>query len=313
MAWTATPRASRAPTPQRRRHYEYELVLVTYHSRPLVEALLANLPAALPVVIVDNSQGADGVDEMARARQGTRYLAGPGTGFAAGANLGARSSSYATVVFVNPDSSPCLAQLDSLVAEFDRDPQLAVASATTVLPDGGVEIGVGGWEPSVGRALVHAIGAHKVFPTAGLWARPVPGQPIVLDWVSGACMAVPRQLFCNIGGFDESYFVYNEDVDFGRRIREAGLRQLVRTDLLVPHLGGGSGEGKTRMLQLRGASLMLYVRRHNSYLAVHGIRIALTGGYVGRYASCLLRGRRAQSREHAAYLRGLWTGPPDMT
>jgi len=290
------------------RTYDYELVLVAYHSRPLVEALLATLPAELPVVIIDNCHGADGLGEITHARLATRYVDGPGRGYPTGANLGARSSTYDRVIFVNPDSSPSLAQLDSLVAELDRDPRLGVVCATTILPDGKVEIGTGGWEPSVRRALVHAVGAHKLFPTAGLWARPVPGRPIDLDWLGGACMAVPRQLFCDLGGFDESYFVYSEDVDFGRRIREAGLRQLLRTDLLVPHLGGGSGDDKVRMLQLRGASMMQYVRHHNGATAVHGIRLALTAGYVGRYGLCRLLGQRAQAREHAAYMRGLWVG-----
>ncbi|MGH3923782.1 MAG: glycosyltransferase family 2 protein, partial [Pseudonocardiaceae bacterium] len=217
-------------------------------------------------------------------------------------------STYGTVVFVNPDSSPSIAQLNSLVAELDRNPQLAAVSATTVRPDGRVEIGVGGWEPSVRRAFIHAIGAHKSFPTAGLWARPVPGHIIDVDWLSGPCMAVPRQLFCDLGGFDESYFVYSEDVAFGRRVREAGLRQLLRTDILVPHLGAGSGDSKVQMLQIRGASMMRYIRRHNGTTATHGIRLALTAGAVGRYGLCQLLGRRAQAHEHAAYLRGLWLG-----
>ncbi|MGH3565066.1 MAG: glycosyltransferase family 2 protein [Pseudonocardia sp.] len=291
----------------------YELVLVAYRSRSLVEALLDSLPSRLPVVIVDNAHGVDGLPDVASARPATRYLDGPGAGFAAGANLGARSSQYDTIIFVNPDSSPTLAQLDSLAAELDHDAHLAAVSAITVLPDGRVEIGVGGWEPTVRRALVHAVGAHKLFPTAGLWARPAPGRPIELDWLSGACMAVSRQLFCDLGGFDERFYVYNEDVAFGRQIREAGLRQMVRTDLLVPHLGGGSGEGKSRMVQLRAASLLQYVRRHNSRSRLEAMRLVLTSGTLGRYLLFILLRRHGAARENAAYLRGLWFGPPSMS
>ena len=49
---------------------------------------------------------------------------------------------------------------------------------------------------------MHAVGAHKVFPTGGLWARPVPGAPLELDWLSGACMAVRRSTFLELGGSD---------------------------------------------------------------------------------------------------------------
>jgi GT2 family glycosyltransferase len=289
----------------------YEVVVVAYRSAALVTELLRSLPAAQPVVVVDNAHGVDGLAEVVAGSPAARYLDGPGAGFASGANLGARTSTHDVLVFVNPDSSPTADQLDALVADLAADPGLAAVSATTVLPDGRVEIGVGGWEPSVRRAVVHAVGAHRLLPTGGLWARPVPGEPLELDWLSGACMAVRRSVFLQLGGFDESFFVYNEDVAFGRSVREAGLRQRIRTDVLVPHLGGGSGEGKTRMLRLRGASLMRYVRRHNSALATQGVRLALTAGYAPRWAVSRVRGRRGQAAEHAAYVTGLWRGAPD--
>jgi GT2 family glycosyltransferase len=297
------------------RTYDYEVVLVTYHSRPLVEVLLGTLPTELPIVIVDNAHGVDGLPEVAAQRPATRYLDGPGKGFSAGVNRAMLTSSYDTLILVNPDSSPSLNQLDSLAGELQGDPELVAVSALTASPDGRIELGVGGWEPSVRRALVHAVGAHKLFPTAGLWARPVPGRPIELDWLCGTCMAVCKQLVGNLGGFDERYFVYSEDVQLGRSIREAGLRQKVRTDLVVPHLGAGSTEEpRTRMLQVRGASMAQYIRRHNSIGTINGIRLALTAGYVGRFVARHMLGRHAQAQEHMAYIRGLWCGPPnDLT
>lgn len=287
-------------------------MLVAYKSRPLVEALLASLPPELPVVVVDNAHGVDGLPAVAAARPATRYVDGPGAGFAAGANRGARLSSSRYLVFVNPDSSPTAAQLDSLVDDLRRDPQLGAVSATTVLPNGRVEIGVGGWEPTVRRALVHAIGVHKLFPTAGLWARPMPGKVIELDWLSGACMAVPRHVFDELGGFDESFFVYNEDVAFGRQVREAGLGLRIRTDVLVPHLGGGSGSGRTRMAQQRSASLVQYISRYNGVVAVTAVRLVLSLGLAARSVVCRWRRNHGLAQEHAAYVKGLWAGPPDM-
>ncbi|MDN5749095.1 MAG: glycosyltransferase family 2 protein [Pseudonocardia sp.] len=306
---SAEPVPNRPPAPEKP---DYEIVLVAYRSAELVRGLLDALPGRA-IAVVDNAHGVDGLEAVTAGRAGVRYLDGPGRGFASGANVGARTSTRDVVVFVNPDSSPSVEQLDALVADITADPGLGAVSATTVLPDGRVEIGVGGWEPTVRRALVHAVGAHKLFPTAGLWATPVPGQPISLDWLSGACMAVRRAAFVDLGGFDEQFFVYNEDVAFGRTLREAGLRQRVRTDLLVRHLGGGSGDPKTRMVQLRGASMVRYVRRHNTAATVFGIRIALTAGYAPRWAAAALRGRAALAAEHAAYVTGLWRGAPAGT
>lgn len=291
------------------RRWNYELVLVTYHSRSLVESMFERLPVDLPVVIVDNAQGADGMAELIENRPSTRYLLGPGRGYATGVNLGVLSSTYDYVVLVNPDTAPEVGQIDSLVRDLEQDPELAAVEAMTVEPDGRPELS-GGWEPTPTRALVHAVGAHKLFPRAGLYARPVPGRPLQLDWISGCCMAVSSRIFRDLGGLDEGYFVYSDDVDFGRRIREAGLRLRLRTDIRMQHLGAGSGESKDRMLQYRGASMTRYLDRYNTPVRTNAMRVFLTAGLSARVPVCVLRRRRAQAREHIAYLRGLWFGPP---
>src|ERR1700712_2818548 len=276
------------------RQWTYELVLVTYHSRALVESMYEWLPPDLPIVIVDNARGADGVADLAEDRPATRYLIGSGRGFASGANLGALTSTYEYVIFGNPDSAPEVAQIDSLVRDLEQDPGLAAVDALAMQPDGRPELS-GGWEPTPIRALAHAIGVHKLFPRAGLYARPVPGRPLQVDWMSGCCMAVPSRIFRELGGFDESYFLYSDDVEFGRRIRESGLRQRLRTDVCVPHLGAASGESKDRMLRYRGASMPRSLRRHNTAGRMNSMRVFLTAGLMARIPVCRLRGRRVQA------------------
>nr|WP_246325794.1 glycosyltransferase [Actinomycetospora corticicola] len=292
-----------------KRRWNYELVVVTYHSRPLVESMFERLPVDLPIVIVDNAQGADGMGELIENRPSARYLTGPGRGYPSGANLGVLSSTYDYVVLVDPDTSPAIDQIDSLVRDLEQDPGLAAVEVMTVEPDGRAELS-GGWEPTPLRAFVHAAGLHKLFPTAGLYARPVPGQPLQPEWMSGSCTAVPVRIFRELGGFDESYFVYSDDVEFGRRVREAGLRLRLRTDICMQHLGTGSGEGRPRMLRYRGASMTRYLLRYNTTSRTNAMRVFLSVGLAARIPLCLLRNRRAQVLEHVAYLRGLWFGPP---
>jgi GT2 family glycosyltransferase len=275
--------------------------------------MFARLPDDVPIAVVDNTQGADGVPELVAARKNARYLDGAGEGFAKAANAGARTSTADVVLFLNPDTAPTATQLRALVADLETDPKLAAVSATTVRPDGRVELGVGGWEPTAGRAFAHALGLHVIFPTSGLNARPEPNKPMDVDWLTGACLAVPRERFLALGGFDESFFVYNEDMAYGRAVRLAGLRQKLRTDILVPHVGGGSGEARTRMFQMRGASMVSYVADHNPPSTVLGLRIALTGGTLARSAVATARGNKALAAEHRAYVKGLWNGAPDMS
>jgi GT2 family glycosyltransferase len=304
------------PEPQASVHTDtmsFEVVLVTYHSRDLAEELFDRLLADIPIAVVDNASGRDGIPELVSRRPTARYLDGGGIGFARAANQGVRSSTAAAIVFVNPDSAPTSEQLKALVADLSTDPKLAAVSAATFRPNGRIEPGVGGWEPTLRRSIVHALGLHALFPTKGLYARPTPHQPLQLDWMNGACLAVPRDVFLSLGGFDERYFLYNEDMAYGRQIREAGLRQTLRTDILVPHLGGGSGGRRTRMFQMRGASMVAYLDHHNPRRTVRAIKIALTFGTLARALSAFLRARTGTAREHLAYIKGLWRGAPDMT
>jgi GT2 family glycosyltransferase len=287
--------------------------LVTYKSRELAEAMFARLPDDVHVVVVDNSKGIDGVPVLVAGRKNARYLDGAGEGFAKAANLGARTSTADVVLFLNPDTAPTASQLAGLVDELAADPGLAAVSATTVHPNGRVELGVGGYEPNARRAFVHAFGLHVLLRRAGLYARPVPNRPVELDWLTGACLAVPRERFLALGGFDEGFFVYNEDMAYGRQVRLAGLRQKLRTDILVPHVGGGSGEARTRMFQMRGASMIAYVADHNPAKTVQGLRLALTFGTLARSAVAWGRGNTSLAAEHRAYVRGLWTGAPEMS
>ena len=280
----------------------YELIIVSYNSRSQIEGLLAGLPTDIPLAIVDNARGADGLREMIRHRPNARYLEGAGQGFATAANMGARSSAYEYVIFVNPDTRPTATGLDTLVSMLAAEPNIASAAGTTVSGDGTVEIGTGGWEPTLKRAVIHAMGLHKIFPEAGLFARPRPYLPLSVEWTTGACMAVRVSTFLGLGCFDEQFYVYNEDVAFGRAVREKNLLQSLRTDVLVPHAAGGSGAPSREMLRLRGASMARYVGQHNPPNTARLIRLSLALGYLTRVAEQLAARNRPRAMEHFSYV-----------
>lgn len=291
--------------------WAYEVVTVSFHSRGQLEQMIAGLPTDMPVVIVDNAKGADRVWELIADRPNGRYVdSGGGKGFAKAANMGIRSSVYEYVILGNPDSRPDAKIIDSLVDDLRADQELVCSAATMQGHDGRPELGNGGWEPTPRRVLLHVLGAHKLIPTSALFARPTPGREMAPEWLTGACMALRRRTFLDLGAFDETFYVYNEDMAFGRAIREAGLRQKLRTDLLVPHGAGGSGAAKTWMLQMRGASMIRYLRKHNAPLKVNAMRAMLVAGYAGRTVLSRASGKEATAQEHAAYIKGLLVGPP---
>ena len=277
-----------------------EVVMVNYRSRSHVETLLSSWPKDIRVVVVDNSNNSDGIAELMASRPLLRYVDGRGQGFARSANLGARSSTAAYVVFVNPDSRPTATQLAALVQGLGDDTASAAHAGTPADHHGRAEVGAGGWEPTLGRVFMYASGLHKLAPKAGVYARPATGEQVDVDWVCGACMAVRREQFLDLGGFDEAFYVYSEDVSYGRRVRRAGLRSVLRTDIVVPHGAGSSGAPSWEMLRLRGASFAGYVVRYHPWSRAMLMRVLYTGGAFARAGVSLLLRNRAVARSNVA-------------
>ncbi len=286
---------------------DIEVVLVSYRSSDHIRELLDSWPDELAVTVVDNSEPDPSLAELLARRIHGRYLLGGGQGFARAANLGARNARRRWLVFVNPDSRPTASQLLDLVAGLAADETAAAHGGTVVDPSADVEIGAGGWEPSIRRTAVHAAGLHKRLPTSGLFARPNPGERIDVDWVCGACLAVRTAQFVELGGFDETFFVYAEDISFGRRARIAGLRSVLRPDIRVPHAAGSSGAPSLEMLRMRGASFASYVRRYHSPTEAVVMRALFAGGLLLRAVRHGVRRNLAEVRLQLAMTRGLLT------
>jgi GT2 family glycosyltransferase len=284
---------------------DFEVVLVSYRSRHHVEELLSSWPADLSVVVVDNSANVDGIVELVERHPNVRYLSGGGQGFSRAANLGAGSSKKPYVVFVNPDCRPTVEQLIALVEGVAADEHMVCHAATPVGAEGRIEIGVGGWEPSIRRTLVHASGLHFLFPRWGLYAHPQLHERVDVDWVTGTCMAVRRAAFVELGGFDEAFFVYCEDVAFGHRARQKGWGFRLREDILVPHGAGSSGAPSAEMRRLQGASFTTYTRRYSGPAPrAAAIRALYVLGSTWRLAVLTALRRR----ERAAATRAIITG-----
>ncbi|HEY5981650.1 MAG TPA: glycosyltransferase, partial [Microlunatus sp.] len=208
-------------------------------------------------------------------------------------------------VLVNPDCRPSVEQLLDLVRGVAADDRTICHAATPITLAGEIEIGVGGWEPSIARTLVHTSGLHFLLPRSGLFAHPRLGEHIEVDWVTGTCMAVRRTPFLALGGFDEAFFVYCEDMAFGHRARAGGWILRLREDVLVPHGAGSSGAPSSEMRRLQGASFATYTARY-CRPAGRGVIIRALYGLGAAWRLVVLAVTRKQAR--AAATRAILTG-----
>jgi N-acetylglucosaminyl-diphospho-decaprenol L-rhamnosyltransferase len=223
------------PPPGEPRTADVTAVLVNHDSGGRLPALLDVLDGSVrSVVVVDNASSDGSAEAVADRPRVTLVRNADNRGFAAAANQGAALARTEWLLFVNPDTR--FAPGDPARLVLGLDDRVASAAALQVDQQGRPRAETAGYEPTLGRYLVWAVVPARRYRTFGPWlAPPFPDEDFAVDWASGAFVAIRRVVFERLGGFDERFFLYHEDVDFGRRVRRAGFRVIVRPSVPVYH------------------------------------------------------------------------------
>jgi GT2 family glycosyltransferase len=238
------------------------VIIVSFNARADLERCLESLRAAPPtvdyeIIVVDNGS-TDGSVEAARRFSGVRVIeAGANLGFARANNVGIRASSGVNLLLLNSDTVVSPGSLDRLLDELGGDPSVAVVGPRLVDGDGRAELSFGGMigplnelrQKRLARsAAVEQLTRRRQYP----------------DWVSGACLLVRRTDAAAVGGLDERFFMYTEDVDFCAAIRALGRRILFTPNVEVVHLRGRSAASAPAATRdhYRRSQIAFYEKHH---------------------------------------------------
>lgn len=271
------------------------VVTVAYRGGNAVNAWALALEAALDhpdaprtrVIVVDNASGDDTVDRLrVFAPWATLIENSTNAGFAAGVNQGLREigPDVARIIVLNPDvivPADFLAEVDRLTVPDD----IAAVGPLVRATDGSVEQSARGF-PGVKTALFGRTALlGRLFPNSRMARRELrarPGRdPRAVDWVSGACMIIPRTALDLVGGFDTRYFMYWEDADWCKRARDRGLRVQYNPTLTVRHRQGSSSRSR------QVTATVAFHRSAATYYSIHVSR----GRAGAMFAATLLAGR----------------------
>lgn len=217
------------------------------------------------VVVVDNSSAIDGRTDRPAGGKGWKWLCSKeNLGFAAGCNAGAASTEGEFLLFVNADLELSPDACALLLGTARDHPDGAVVAPRIHGRDGQVELNARSFpSPLTGIAGRRSL-FTKLLRGAGLNPPGFalePNGPMVVDWVSGACMLIRRSAFEAVGGFDESYWMYWEDADLCKRLAQAGWRTRLDPRAVATHLTGSSGTS-ARTIRAFHASAYRYYSKH---------------------------------------------------
>ena len=305
----AAPRLGHGPAPDP----DCSVVIVNYHSEALLRACLESLPSSadplsLEVIVVDNS-GTARASGVLDAWPDVRLIeAGGNVGFAHACNLGMANARGRHLLLLNPDTVAHPGAVATLSRHLDASPEAGVVAARLLNPDGTLQYSCRRFP----RPLSIFFGRYS------LLTRLFPGNPVSsdylyldwdhvqvrpVDWASGACLMVRRDVFERVGGLDEGYFLFVEDMDWCRRIRDAGHEVVYVPEAEVTHrIGASRGPVPAWVTWERHRSMLRYIRKHFGWprplVAMAAFGLALRGALA--VCEDLARGgRRAQAPETA--------------
>jgi N-acetylglucosaminyl-diphospho-decaprenol L-rhamnosyltransferase len=287
------------------------VVVVSYETRDDLAACLRSLAAeggpGLETTVVDNASGDGSADLVARDFPAVRLVRNArNDGFGAACNRGASGTAAPYLLFLNSDAQVTAGAVAALARVLDQRPDVAIVGPRTLNDDGTAQVSYGRaltpraeWRQ---RRLVRGVARREPWALAIAQERSL--RACAPDWVSGACLLIRRRAFDAVSGFDEGFFLYEEDADLCARVRaQGGLVRFEPAATVVHRLGRSMARAAERARLEYHRSHLRYYRKHNGPLATAALRAGLAARALAGLAGSWVR------RDEAArtYHRGVWT------
>lgn len=241
-------------------------IVVTHHradlARACAERLLEEIePRSLVVVVNDPDNAPETELDWLRANAGVSILNEVARGYGANVNAAARRlrGLCRYYLVMNDDVQLPPGSIAGLRSLLESDSRAGVTAPRLVDADG-VPQPVAHRFPSIASELASALILPRKL-TCRLWDRFVLADGVASFWLVGAVLLVRAAAFDEVGGFDEEFFLYSEETDLIRRMRDRGWSPLVCEDVVAVHLGAES-TAAFKYRRLRGFSRRKYIQKH---------------------------------------------------
>jgi len=247
-------------------------IVINYRSRHLLPECLASLSRGCrtprEVIIVNNDHNPLPRQLFGDAAAIRIIENGRNRGFGAASNRGAASARGAFLCFFNPDARIVGKNFSSILSFFEKDATLGLVGGRLVQKNGAVQPWSAGEEVTPWNIIWNkATSRHMRMPWHSEKNRSV-------AWISGAAMVIRKEIFDALGGFDERFFLYFEDVDLCRRARDLGKKILYVPSVRIIHHGGGSVKSRAAQKRHYDASQALYFDKHYGMVTTFLLRIS---------------------------------------
>lgn len=244
------------------------------------------------IIIVDNASGDGSLEKLGRLPHVSLIANATNLGFGAANNIGARAAKGKYLFFLNSDTY-LLNDAASIFHDFMEDGangDIGCCGGNLVDPSMERQVSFGNF-PSVAEAFSQ-LGFYKLYKThyatrLAIGVACHGEEPLSVDYISGAAMFFRSDVFHALGGFDEDFFLYFEEVELSYRMQKQGFRSVVLPSVPIVHLEGGSQPGQDRQSETKTVhferSRQLYFKKTQGPAAAFAVKLMLCAQALGRW------------------------------
>ena len=246
------------------------IVVVTWNSAADIDACIdsINFGSEFEVIVVDNAS-TDATLGLLHQHHHLRLVENQrNRGYAAANNQGIKLATGEYVLLLNPDTRIELGTLDTLARYLDEHPTVGAVAPRLISPDGTTQYSIRSF-PTAGSLFWELVGLSRLFPKSRLFGRWKMkhfnySRTAEVEQPMASCLTVRKTVLDQLGGMDERFPMFYNDVDLSKRMADAGWKTVYLADAKIVHRHGASTKQvRARMIRESHRSALRYLRKHD--------------------------------------------------
>lgn len=253
---------------------DLSIIIVNYNVKEFLKNLLHSIQKAaqnlsIEIIVVDNASD-DGSVEMIKEKFPDVILIAneKNLGFGRANNIGLKKARGKYFLLINPDTLVAEDTFIKLIEFFETHPEAGMAGCKILNPDGTLQLACRRSFPGPWTSFTKVTGLSNLFPKSKLFARYNltyldENQTYEVDAISGSFMMLRKEVYEKVGGFDEQFFMYGEDLDLCYRIQKAGYKIFyVHTTQIIHYKGESTKRSSLDETRVFYNAMHLFVKKH---------------------------------------------------
>ncbi|MFN4111801.1 MAG: glycosyltransferase, partial [Ignavibacteria bacterium] len=285
---------------------ELSIIIVNYNVKAFLQNCLLSIQKAtekipVEIIVIDNASDDGSADLVKKNFPEVKLIESKeNLGFSKANNMGLKIAQGKYICLINPDTIVEEDTFKEMIRFMESNDQVGLAGCKILNPDGTFQLACRRSFPTPWVAFTKIIGLSKLFPESKLFARYNltyldENQSYEVDAVSGSFMFFRREIYEKIGGLDETFFMYGEDLDFCYRVKKAGYKVYYVHSTKIIHFKGESTK-RSNIDELKHFydAMRLFVRKHfsSSWIVEMLLRLAINGrsalAFIGKRSLILI-------------------------